>query len=267
MRLIKRPLGIGGLDDPPTFLFQYATGPGDAGDARRARRTSASGSWSARARSSTRDELPALEMPYGFFRPGSRRARLHGRLAAARRPAPPGAQPRPRREGLGGLQRARRDRVRPGLGGGGLATQGSALVAGGSCQSSSEASCRGSNHRRACVPTGSHAAPGWSPPGGGSRQIGSESKVPARSRLRASAAVRFCFAYVRQVAVNAHEFEWQPHTRRRRERSWKPEPRLIQPVLDHAHQPGRASSGSWGRSTIASGGGIAPQQSASNSIV
>ena len=33
VRLIKRPLGIGGLDDPPTFLFQYATGPGDAGDA------------------------------------------------------------------------------------------------------------------------------------------------------------------------------------------------------------------------------------------
>src|SRR3954471_23995964 len=26
VRLIKRPLGIGGLDDPPTFLFQYATG-------------------------------------------------------------------------------------------------------------------------------------------------------------------------------------------------------------------------------------------------
>ena len=27
VRLIKRPLGIGGLDDPPTFLFQYQTGP------------------------------------------------------------------------------------------------------------------------------------------------------------------------------------------------------------------------------------------------
>ena len=27
VRLIKRPLGIGGLDDPPTFLFQYRTGP------------------------------------------------------------------------------------------------------------------------------------------------------------------------------------------------------------------------------------------------
>ncbi len=27
MRLIKRPLGIGRLDDPPTFLFQYQPGP------------------------------------------------------------------------------------------------------------------------------------------------------------------------------------------------------------------------------------------------
>src|SRR3954466_2508429 len=27
VRLIKGPVGIGGLDDPPTFLFQYATGP------------------------------------------------------------------------------------------------------------------------------------------------------------------------------------------------------------------------------------------------
>src|SRR5436190_10393711 len=27
VRLIKRPLGIGGLDDPPTFLFQYRPGP------------------------------------------------------------------------------------------------------------------------------------------------------------------------------------------------------------------------------------------------
>lgn len=25
--LIKRPLGIGGLDDPPTILFQYQPGP------------------------------------------------------------------------------------------------------------------------------------------------------------------------------------------------------------------------------------------------
>ena len=27
VKLIKRPLGIGGLDDPPTFLFQYRVGP------------------------------------------------------------------------------------------------------------------------------------------------------------------------------------------------------------------------------------------------
>ena len=27
VKLIKRPLGIGRLDDPPTFLFQYQPGP------------------------------------------------------------------------------------------------------------------------------------------------------------------------------------------------------------------------------------------------
>ena len=27
VKLIKRPLGIGALEDPPTFLFQYETGP------------------------------------------------------------------------------------------------------------------------------------------------------------------------------------------------------------------------------------------------
>ena len=43
VRLIKRPLGIGGLDDPPTFLFQYATGPGDAGHAGRRSAAIASG--------------------------------------------------------------------------------------------------------------------------------------------------------------------------------------------------------------------------------
>ena len=71
VRLIKRPLGIGGLDDPPTFLFQYATGPatlatlvslgGGALPARRGR-----GRDPRHARS-----CPALEMPYGFFRPDS----------------------------------------------------------------------------------------------------------------------------------------------------------------------------------------------------
>ena len=68
MRLIKRPLGIGGLDDPPTFLFQYAPGP------RRSRRSSrsaasASGCVVAEGEILDTDELPALEMPYGLFRP------------------------------------------------------------------------------------------------------------------------------------------------------------------------------------------------------
>jgi L-arabinose isomerase len=70
VRLIKRPLGIGGLDDPPTFLFQYATGPVTlatlislGGD--RFRLLASEGEIL------DTDELPALEMPYGFFRPDS----------------------------------------------------------------------------------------------------------------------------------------------------------------------------------------------------
>jgi L-arabinose isomerase len=70
VRLIKRPLGIGALDDPPTFLFQYATGP-----ATLATLVSLGG---ARFRLVVSEgevldteELPALEMPYGFFRPDS----------------------------------------------------------------------------------------------------------------------------------------------------------------------------------------------------
>jgi L-arabinose isomerase len=68
VRLIKRPLGIGGLDDPPTFLFQYATGPATlatlvslGGD--RFRLVVSEGEIL------DTEELPALEMPYGHFRP------------------------------------------------------------------------------------------------------------------------------------------------------------------------------------------------------
>jgi L-arabinose isomerase len=68
VRLIKRPLGIGGLDDPPTFLFQYRPGPATlatlvslGGD--RFRLLVAEGEVL------DSDELPALEMPYGRFRP------------------------------------------------------------------------------------------------------------------------------------------------------------------------------------------------------
>ncbi|WP_051324870.1 L-fucose/L-arabinose isomerase family protein [Candidatus Solirubrobacter pratensis] len=68
VRLIKRPLGIGGLGDPPTFLFQYAPGPATlatliALGGERFRLLAVEGEIL------DTDELPALEMPYGFFHP------------------------------------------------------------------------------------------------------------------------------------------------------------------------------------------------------
>jgi L-arabinose isomerase len=68
VRLIKRPLGIGGLEDPPTFLFQYRTGPATlatlaALGGERFRLVVSEGEVL------DTEELPALEMPYGFFRP------------------------------------------------------------------------------------------------------------------------------------------------------------------------------------------------------
>ena len=70
VRLIKRPLGIGGLGDPPTFLFQYATGPATlatlvALGGERFRLLVVEGEVLDTA------ELPHLEMPYGHFRPDS----------------------------------------------------------------------------------------------------------------------------------------------------------------------------------------------------
>jgi L-arabinose isomerase len=70
VRLIKRPLGIGGLDDPPTFLFQYRTGPATLATlvslgGERFRLVVCEGDIL------DTEELPALEMPYGFFRPDS----------------------------------------------------------------------------------------------------------------------------------------------------------------------------------------------------
>src|SRR3954451_21540833 len=68
VRLIKRPLGIGGLDDPPTFLSQYWPGPCTlatlvALEGTRFRLVVSEGEIL------DTDELPALEMPYGNFRP------------------------------------------------------------------------------------------------------------------------------------------------------------------------------------------------------
>jgi L-arabinose isomerase len=62
VRLIKRPLGIGGLDDPPTFLFQYRPGPATlatlvALEGTRFRLVVCEGEIL------DTDELPALEMP------------------------------------------------------------------------------------------------------------------------------------------------------------------------------------------------------------
>jgi L-arabinose isomerase len=70
VRLIKRPLGIGGLADPPTFLFQYATGPATlatlvALGGERFRLVVSEGEIL------DTEELPALEMPYGHFRPAT----------------------------------------------------------------------------------------------------------------------------------------------------------------------------------------------------
>ncbi len=68
VRLIKRPLGIGGLGDPPTFLFQYRPGPATlatlvALGGERFRLIVCEGEIL------DTEELPALEMPYGMFRP------------------------------------------------------------------------------------------------------------------------------------------------------------------------------------------------------
>jgi L-arabinose isomerase len=82
VKLIKRPLGIGRLDDPPTFLFQYQPGPATLAtlvslEGERFRLVVAEGE------NLDTQELPALEMPYGQFRPASGvRACLDGWLAA-----------------------------------------------------------------------------------------------------------------------------------------------------------------------------------------
>src|SRR6266702_4657679 len=68
VKLIKRPLGIGRLADPPTFLFQLQPGPATLAtlvslEGDRFRLVVAEGV------NLDSQELPALEMPYGQFRP------------------------------------------------------------------------------------------------------------------------------------------------------------------------------------------------------
>jgi L-arabinose isomerase len=81
VRLIKRPLGIGRLDDPPTFLFQYQPGLATLAtlvslEGDRFRLVVAEGE------NLDSQELPALEMPYGQFRPATGlRQCLNGWLA------------------------------------------------------------------------------------------------------------------------------------------------------------------------------------------
>ena len=70
VKLIKRPLGIGRLADPPTFLFQLQPGPATLAalvslEGERFRLVVAEG------QNLDSQELPALEMPYGQFRPAS----------------------------------------------------------------------------------------------------------------------------------------------------------------------------------------------------
>jgi L-arabinose isomerase len=70
VKLIKRPLGIGRLADPPTFLFQLQPGPATLAalvslEGDRFRLVVAEGE------NLDSQELPALEMPYGQFRPAT----------------------------------------------------------------------------------------------------------------------------------------------------------------------------------------------------
>jgi L-arabinose isomerase len=82
VQLIKRPLGIGRLEDPPTFLFQYQPGPATLAalvslEGERFRLVVAEGE------NLDSQELPALQMPYGQFRPASGLRRcLNGWLGA-----------------------------------------------------------------------------------------------------------------------------------------------------------------------------------------
>ncbi|WP_433756237.1 L-fucose/L-arabinose isomerase family protein [Nocardia sp. CA-135398] len=82
VRLIRRELGIGNLDEPPTFLFRYRPGPATLAclvslGGEKFRMVVAEGEVL------DSQQLPALEMPYGQFRPASGvRACMDGWLTA-----------------------------------------------------------------------------------------------------------------------------------------------------------------------------------------
>ena len=70
IRLVHRELGIGGLAAPPTFVFRYRPGPATLAslvslEGERFRLVVAEGE------NLDLPPLPALEMPYGQFRPSS----------------------------------------------------------------------------------------------------------------------------------------------------------------------------------------------------
>ncbi|MGW4773093.1 L-fucose/L-arabinose isomerase family protein [Nocardia sp. NPDC004278] len=70
VRLIRRELGIGNLDEPPTFLFRYRPGPATLAclvslGGEKFRMVVAEGTVL------DSQQLPALEMPYGQFRPAN----------------------------------------------------------------------------------------------------------------------------------------------------------------------------------------------------
>ncbi|WP_433684699.1 L-fucose/L-arabinose isomerase family protein [Nocardia sp. CA-119907] len=70
VRLIRRELGIGKLDEPPTFLFRYRPGPATLAclvslGGEKFRMVVAEGTVL------DSQQLPALEMPYGQFRPAN----------------------------------------------------------------------------------------------------------------------------------------------------------------------------------------------------
>ena len=102
VRLIKRPLGIGRLADPPTFLFQYQPGPATLATLVNAgRRPVPAGGGRGRE-----PGQPASASSGDALRPvpaDLRAARMPERMAGGRRAAPRGDEPRPPCNVMAGL--------------------------------------------------------------------------------------------------------------------------------------------------------------------